>query len=127
MNNQRGFTVTELLLVVAIIGLLASIAIPVYNNVQRRARVAKAQSDVRILASVTQTYAVQMGTLPTALADLTVVTAGPQGLNVGPFIARVPTPPKGAWPAAYAYTPNVPSPGVFSISAAGEGQTVSAP
>jgi len=124
-GNQRGFTLIELMIVVAIIGILTAIAFPLYANIQARARVAKAQADMRTLASAAVVYSAHTGNLPATLPDLTSATVV-NGVSAGPFINPIPTPPTGGgWPGNYTYTNN--GNGTFSLTATGDGTTVTVP
>lgn len=72
MKKLKAFTLIELLIVVAIIGILAAIAVPNFMNARTRANVARTDSDLRALAVAIQAYQVDTNKFPPNQSHLTV-------------------------------------------------------
>jgi type IV pilus assembly protein PilA len=56
IKNQRGVTLVELMVVVAIIAIIAAIAITLYQDVQKKARLAADQGTIAALRSASAIY-----------------------------------------------------------------------
>ncbi len=81
--NQRGFATLEVILMVMVIGILASIAVPRFNSVTTSANTAKIQSDLAAIDTAIAMYIMEKGTT-TAPAWSNVKVYLQDGDNVKP-------------------------------------------
>ncbi|HAR75401.1 pilin [Psychrobacter glacincola] len=69
MNAQKGFTLIELMIVIAIIGILAAIAIPAYQNYIAKSQANAGYSEISAVRTGYEN-AVNEGSIPAALSDV---------------------------------------------------------
>ena len=85
MNAQKGFTLIELMIVVAIIGILAAIAIPAYTDYTARAKVSEAVVALASAKASVSEYFTSQGVMPTdaSLAGINTAPAGSYVASIG--------------------------------------------
>ena len=76
MKKQQGFTLIELMIVVAIIGILAAIAIPAYQDYTIRAQVSEGLNLVGGAKAAVTEYFQDRGTMPSNNATAGLAAAG---------------------------------------------------
>ena len=78
-TRTRGFTIVELLIVVVVIAILASISIVAYNGIQQRGRDAIRSSDIAAIKKALELYKINNGGYPAC--DGSVYQAGNNTLS----------------------------------------------
>ena len=74
--TRRGFTIIELLIVLTIIAVLATLAVPRLVNTKERAQIAAMKSDLRNLVTLEENYLAENLKYATALGGAYTVSAG---------------------------------------------------
>lgn len=105
----RGFTLIELMIVVVILGLLATTVMPKILSKPDQARRTKAMVDIRSVQSALAMFKTDTGRFPTTAEGLQALVANPglKGFDPDGYLEKVPTDP---WGNRYIYI----SPGLHS-------------
>ena len=93
-TTQRGFTLVELLTVIAVIGILSSVTIFSLSGARERARDGERVSEIGTIVLAAELYKDACGRYPADITDLAEDTGCPSGVEWEDFIgATIPTPP----------------------------------
>jgi general secretion pathway protein G len=100
---NRGFTLIEVLVVVAILAILAGLIVPRIMDRPDQARVVAAKNDIRSIVSALNLYRLDNGTYPSTEQGLAALAPRPESGEVrkaGGYLDRV---PKDPWGNDYQY------------------------
>ena len=104
---RPGFSLTELVVVIVIMSLLAMVAIPTFNSYRRKAKVATTEASLKALNQAIEEYHDDIGVYPDSLDDLIHPPADSEAARhwVEPFIkARGGRPPMDGYKHDFMYS-----------------------
>lgn len=122
--RQAGFSLVELMVVLVIIGLLATVVVINVLPSQDRAMVEKARTDIRTLEQAVELYRLDILAYPTVDQGLEALVSAPSGLSrperyrSGGYIKRLPEDPWGN-PYQYLYPGEHGAFDIYSLGADG--------
>lgn len=112
--KKKGFTLVEMLVVIAIIAILAAIAFGAFSSVQKNSRDTKRKSNLSTLQSALEQYHADQNYYPASL-DLSTVTAI---VGIGAtYLGTIPKDPQGGGSYAYQCTNNAGACSRYSLCA----------
>jgi prepilin-type N-terminal cleavage/methylation domain-containing protein len=76
MRGKKGFTLIEVLIVVIILGILATIAIPQFGNIVERARASEAVTNIAAIRTALEVFQLERGGDYPDYADVAAINAG---------------------------------------------------
>lgn len=70
IQTDRGFTLVELIVVTAVLGVLATLVVPAYDHFVGKVRVTRCVAEIRGLEKEINAFTIDRNTLPASLADI---------------------------------------------------------
>jgi general secretion pathway protein G len=122
LNNNKGFTLIEVMVVIAILGILATMVIPRIMGRPDEARILAAKQDVSTIVQALKLYRLDNGRYPTTEQGLRALAAPPTveplapNWKTGGYLERLPNDPWGS-PYQYANPGTKSEIDVFSFGA----------
>ncbi len=105
LSDERGFTLIEIIVVVIIIGLLATLVAPKFFGKVEQSKVKTTYAQIELLGAALDMYRLDIGEYPTTAEGLEALRKKPAGVESGwngPYLKK--ELPVDAWGHPYKYT-----------------------
>lgn len=104
MNRERGFTLIELMIVVAIIAILAGVLIPNFVHARAQTATAACESNLRAIATAAELYFTDNQAYPATTATVDRTFGSANGAASGTYLNNTPIDPAATTSGRYAFT-----------------------
>jgi prepilin-type N-terminal cleavage/methylation domain-containing protein len=94
-SRSDGFTLIEMVLVIVILGILATIVLVAVQSLETTSSITACKSDYKIVETAQEAYRGQTGAYATSVNDFLTTQPGLSGGTVGPWLKELPASNRG--------------------------------